>query len=210
MGDVDDLDLDEVEREIDSLKRSASLEQMLGPVAPNGAPVPTVVPRRPALHGAADFISWTWEMVNAGYDDIGWSADGSRILVKKPERLASLVLPQFFRHSQYASWVRALNAYNFKKVGAGQWEHPCFHRDKPELLKNVVRKGKEAKAAASSSTALAHARTDYRNVGEILAEERSRLWWMKQEMQRLESEVQEAQREKRITVPKEQSGHHEL
>ena len=77
MGDVDDLDLDEVEREIDSLKRSASLEQMLGPVAPNGAPVPTVVPRRPALHGAADFISWTWEMVNAGYDDIGWSAAGS-------------------------------------------------------------------------------------------------------------------------------------
>lgn len=199
MGDVDDLDLDEVDSEIDSLKRSASLEQMLAPVAPNGAPVPTVVPRRPALHGAADFISWTWEMVNAGYDDIGWSADGSRILVKKPERLASLVLPQFFRHSQYASWVRALNAYNFKKVGVGQWEHPCFHRDKPELLKKVVRKGKEAKAAASytpaPTTALAHARTDYRNVGEILAEERSRLWWMKQEMQRLEIEVQEAQRE---------------
>ena len=56
-------------------------------------PAPAVLPRRPALHGAADFVSWTWEMVNAGYDDIGWSADGSRITIKKPDRLASLILP---------------------------------------------------------------------------------------------------------------------
>ena len=106
-------------------------------------PAPAVLPRRPALHGAADFVSWTWEMVNAGYDDIGWSADGSRITIKKPDRLASLILPLFFRHSQYASWVRALNAYHFKKVGTGQWHHPCFHRDRPELLKKIVRKPRE-------------------------------------------------------------------
>ena len=102
-------------------------------------PAPAVLPRRPALHGAADFVSWTWEMVNAGYDDIGWSADGSRITIKKPDRLASLILPLFFRHSQYASWVRALNAYHFKKVGTGQWHHPCFHRDRPELLERLAR-----------------------------------------------------------------------
>ena len=119
-------------------------------------PAPAVLPRRPALHGAADFVSWTWEMVNAGYDDIGWSADGSRITIKKPDRLASLILPLFFRHSQYASWVRALNAYHFKKVGTGQWHHPCFHRDRPELLKKIVRKPREpaARPALSSSTAL--------------------------------------------------------
>ena len=172
-------------------------------------PAPVVLPRRPALHGAADFVSWTWEMVNAGYDDIGWSADGSRITIKKPDRLASLILPLFFRHSQYpqagrddgrprkrqrptalpatataqgasppsgqrpqplrshqpviqrpslgcgsahqpayryASWVRALNAYHFKKVGTGQWHHPCFHRDRPELLKKIVRKPREPAA----------------------------------------------------------------
>jgi len=155
-------------------------------------PTPTVIPRRPALHGAADFVSWTWEMVNAGYPDIGWSADGSRILVKKPERLASLVLPQFFRHSQYASWVRALNAYHFKKVSTGQWSHACFHRDKPELLKKIVRKGRETatRPVPSSSTAL-----DLRQVSAILVEERSRLRWLKQEMRRLESEVQEAEGE---------------
>ena len=32
-------------------------------------------------------------------------------------------------------------------------------------------------------------------MGAILAEERSRLWWLKQEMRRLEGEVREAERE---------------
>ena len=168
------------------------------------ADVPIVIPRRPALHGAADFVSWTWEMVNAGYDDIGWSTDGSRISIKKPDRLASLILPQFFRHSQYASWVRALNAYHFKKVATGQWQHPCFHRDRPELLKKVVRKPREPASrpaqsssgggGLSSSTAL-DLRVVGSHVGAVLAEERSRLWWLKQEMRRLEGEVQQAERE---------------
>jgi hypothetical protein len=143
-------------------------------------------------------------MVNAGYDDIGWSADGSRISIKKPDRLAALILPKFFRHSQYASWVRALNAYHFKKVATGQWHHPCFHRDRPELLKKIVRKPREpaSRPAASSSgggglsssTAL-ELRAVGSRVGAVLAEERSRLWWLKQEMRRLEGEVQEAERE---------------
>ena len=152
MGSVDEV-LSALEEEI-NLGGGTDIVQ----TAPNGLPVPMVIPRRPALHGAADFVSWTWEMVNAGYEDIGWSADGSKIVVKKPERLASVVMPQFFRHSQYASWVRALNAYNFKKVSAGQWEHPYFQRDKPELLKKIVRKGKEAKAATPTSTVLATTR----------------------------------------------------
>ena len=163
------------------------------------------------MHGAADFVSWTWEMVNAGYDDIGWSTDGSRISIKKPERLASLILPQFFRHSQYASWVRALNAYHFKKVATGQWQHPCFHRDRPELLKRIVRKPREAAASRvtapsccgggggggghSSSSMALDLRVVGSQVGAVLAEERSRLCWLKQEMRRLEAEVQEAERE---------------
>ena len=34
-----------------------------------------VVPRRAARHGATEFISWTWEMVNDGHENIHWSAD---------------------------------------------------------------------------------------------------------------------------------------
>jgi len=79
---------------------------------------PAAFVKRPAQHGAADFVSWTWEMVNAGHEHIGWSPDGTTIVVTNPERLASHVLPTYFRRSQYSSWVRVLNAYGFKKACA--------------------------------------------------------------------------------------------
>ena len=44
------------------------------------------VERRPALHGAAEFVSWTWEMINAGAE-CAWSPDGTEIIIKNPERL---------------------------------------------------------------------------------------------------------------------------
>ena len=123
------------------------------------------VERRPALHGAAEFVSWTWEMINGGVE-CGWSPDGTEIVVSNPEKLQADVIPVYFRHgqvpvgpspstnpnpnptlvpnmgpraqrdnyislllptspytspylAQYSSWVRALNAYNFKKTRPG-------------------------------------------------------------------------------------------
>ena len=124
------------------------------------------VERRPALHGAAEFVSWTWEMINGGVE-CGWSPDGTEIVVSNPEKLQADVIPVYFRHgqvpvgpcpstnpnpnptltltlptgparsynfvslhlhtspytspylAQYTSWVRALNAYNFKKTRPG-------------------------------------------------------------------------------------------
>lgn len=142
-----------------------------------------VAPRRAARHGATEFISWTWEMINAGHENIHWSADGKAIVVSNPERLATAVLPLYFRRSQYSSWVRALNAYGFRKVGVGQWEHPDFQRDRPERLKQIVRK-----AAGTSSRRVAGGHTAVQNstaivpmaglqqppLAGLLADERSR------------------------------------
>ena len=50
---------------------------------------PLLVERRPALHGATDFVSWTWEMLHGGHDEVGFSSDGSRIVVKVPLKLGS-------------------------------------------------------------------------------------------------------------------------
>jgi len=53
--------------------------------------------RRPAMHGASNFIWWTWQMLESGSEYIRWSEDGTCIVVTNPERMATSVLPRFFR-----------------------------------------------------------------------------------------------------------------
>lgn len=89
-------------------------------------------------------------------DLIRWSDDGETFLVPNHERFGNEVLPRFFKHNRFSSFVRQLNMYGFHKVphlqqGAlktdpGQetelWEfrNENFKRDRPELLLQMQRK----------------------------------------------------------------------
>lgn len=85
---------------------------------------------------------------------IRWSDDGRSFLINRQEDFAKDVLPRFFKHSNFSSFVRQLNMYGFHKVphlssGAlkpeqdhEEWEfsNPNFLRDQPDLLNLVTRK----------------------------------------------------------------------
>lgn len=43
-------------------------------------------------------------------------SDGMAFEVKDPKKLEAEVLPKYFRHSRFQSFVRQLNFYNFKKT----------------------------------------------------------------------------------------------
>ncbi len=141
-------------------------------------------------------------MVNAGHEEICWTEEGDVVLVKNAERLASRVLPQYFRHSQYASWVRALNAYGFRKDGADRWKHPSFKRGEPALLNGIRRKpsvrGAAKKAAAASEGGAAGRDGVLAGIGpgelsaSALGGKRGRSALVQRDLAALEDEVQRA------------------
>ncbi|CAO3690598.1 unnamed protein product [Umbelopsis ramanniana] len=102
------------------------------------------------------FLSKLYNMVNdpASTDLIRWSNDGTSFIVERHEEFAAKVLPRFFKHNTFASFVRQLNMYDFHKVphimqgvmvseNEGEvWEfsNSNFQRDQPDLLLLVSRK----------------------------------------------------------------------
>ncbi|ORX50507.1 hypothetical protein DM01DRAFT_1337682 [Hesseltinella vesiculosa] len=104
----------------------------------------------------APFLNKVFNMVqDPSTDDlIRWADDGKSFFVVRHEDFARTVLPRFFKHSNFSSFVRQLNMYGFHKVphlqhgvlhsdnDAELWEfsNPHFQRNHPELLLLVARK----------------------------------------------------------------------
>lgn len=99
------------------------------------------------------FILKLWTMVNDPENEayIQWTPDGESFKVLSKENFEKVVLPKYFKHSNYSSFVRQLNMYGWHKVqdissGAmqsgdeiRQFKSPYFIRGREDLLDNIVR-----------------------------------------------------------------------
>ncbi|KAI9710457.1 MAG: hypothetical protein M1812_007425 [Candelaria pacifica] len=82
---------------------------------------------------------------------IRWSQIGDSFVVVDEDEFAKRLIPELFKHNNYASFVRQLNMYGFhKKVGLSdnsmnasadgkrktpsEYSHPYFKKDRPNLL----------------------------------------------------------------------------
>ena len=45
-----------------------------------------------------------------------WSEDGETFVVKHPKKFEQEIIPQFFKHSKFSSFVRQLNFYAFREI----------------------------------------------------------------------------------------------
>ncbi|POS87172.1 hypothetical protein EPUL_001408 [Erysiphe pulchra] len=97
---------------------------------------------------------------DATYKEIvRWTDGGGSFVVLENEKFTKTVLPKHFKHSNFASFVRQLNKYDFHKVrlnndenapspyGPNAWEfkHPEFQEHKKDLLDNIKRKAPAAR-----------------------------------------------------------------
>eukprot|EP00475_Leptophrys_vorax_P031298 TRINITY_DN47358_c0_g1_i1.p1 TRINITY_DN47358_c0_g1~~TRINITY_DN47358_c0_g1_i1.p1 ORF type:complete len:461 (+),score=102.47 TRINITY_DN47358_c0_g1_i1:43-1425(+) len=91
------------------------------------------------------FINHLWGMVEepSTQDIISWAHDGKSFVVHDKERLQTVVLPTRFKHSNFASFVRQLNLYNFIKIGEAnryQWYHQYFRKGQRSMLCHIKRR----------------------------------------------------------------------
>lgn len=86
---------------------------------------------------------------------ICWGTDGEAFAIKNTNDFCCQILSQYFKHSNFASFVRQLNMYGFHKAkieGADHaFSHPSFKQNDAELLSTVLRKT-NSKAALEMET----------------------------------------------------------
>ena len=64
-----------------------------------------------------NFLTKTFEIVNDKQhsDIVFWNEEGDGFIVKNSNQFAENVLPQYFKHNNFSSFVRQLNMYDFHK-----------------------------------------------------------------------------------------------
>lgn len=108
------------------------------------------------------FLKKTYHMIDTCDPTIAtWSSDGRTFVVKDTEIFASEIIPQFFKHNNFSSFVRQLNFYGFRKIKNDtvrihddeeeaqkywKFKHEFFLRGRPDLLKEI-RKSSQINAA---------------------------------------------------------------
>lgn len=117
----------------------------MGPIGETSRIVPGNVPA---------FLMKLWKIVEDVELDpiISWSQNGQTFKVHDQIAFARDVLPKYYKHSNFSSFVRQVNMYGFRKIidaSSGglkhekdEWEffHPSFQQDQPNLLQQIKRK----------------------------------------------------------------------
>ncbi|CAH8391843.1 unnamed protein product [Eruca vesicaria subsp. sativa] len=111
------------------------------------------------------FLSKTYQLVDDHTTDdvVSWTEDGTAFIVWETAEFAKDLLPTYFKHNNFSSFIRQLNTYCFRKTVPDKWEfaNDNFRRGQEHLLSEIRRRkaagrcvvvGSESNSAGDDST----------------------------------------------------------
>lgn len=101
-----------------------------------------VRPCESSIYHVPSFLIKLFEIIDSPSTDqiVEWThPDGESFVIKSANKFAEVILPQYFKHSNFSSFIRQLNMYDFhksrKKGGSDQvFNHPFFRKGHRNLL----------------------------------------------------------------------------